>query len=279
MTRFAFPIFYDVCYRSSSLSGVHLLSRFSLHRLKSLVSYVRIFGLTGLYYACYVVLSRRKKLVRVARRWSRFPLYVRLNSSDVVLFRHIFIESEYEIVRRVSGPVEVIIDAGANIGLASVFIAGLYPDARIYALEPEDNNFHLLCMNTAPYKGIFCIQGALWHRDEQVRVLSSDAGDWAFRVGSSTPTESAAVRAFRVSSLLADINESRISLLKMDIEGAEWEVLSDAPDWIDKVDGIVIELHENLKPGCTDLFRKMTGDFVQTAVGRELTVVSRPQHS
>ena len=45
-----------------------------------------------------------------------------------------------------------------------------------------------------------------------------------------------------------------IDILKIDIEGAEKEVFSDTSAWIEKVDSIIIELHERMKPGCISSF-------------------------
>lgn len=44
-----------------------------------------------------------------------------------------------------------IIDAGANIGLTSVYLANRFPNARILALEVDQQNFELLAENARPY--------------------------------------------------------------------------------------------------------------------------------
>jgi hypothetical protein len=53
----------------------------------------------------------------------------------------------------------------------------------------------------------------------------------------------------------------RVGILKVDIEGAEKEVFSGAASWIDRVDGIIIELHDRMKRGCSRTFFRNTPDF------------------
>ena len=247
------------------------------HPFRSLSLYLRIFGASGLWYAALALVTGDKKAVRVARHWSPHPLYLRLNSSDLNVFRQVFIEKEYQIIEAIPDELGFVIDAGANIGLTSLFIAARHPMAQILAVELEASNFELLRANTRAYKQIRCIHGALWHRDEPVGILSADANEWAYRVGTSGESSGAgsAVRGYRVRSLAALGGADRISLLKMDIEGAEMEVLEDAADWVGQVDNIVIELHEHIRPGCTALFGQATRGFATKAVSTELTLVAR----
>lgn len=240
-----------------------------------LLLYIRVFGLRGIYYAIFCLLFKRKKIVAAAPRWAEQPIYLRLNSSDVAVFKQVFIEKEYEIIGNVTTQLTTIVDAGANIGLTSVFMTNRYPEANILAVEPEMENFNLLRMNASGYPRIRCIHGAVWNNDEFVSISSTNAEDWAFQVRKGDGRENAGVRGYRVSTLAKEQQLGRISLLKMDIEGAEWEVLSDAGAWLDKVDNIVLELHEGIRPGCTALFRAMTSNFIERAGRNELTLVSR----
>lgn len=254
--------------------------KLSRRTLRSVILYKKIFGFTGLCRTLFALMTgRKRKKVRVAAHWSTHPIYLRLNSSDINVFRQVFIEKEYQIIEKCEVNFSVVIDAGANIGLTSIFISSLFPNAKIFAIEPEENNFALLKMNTMNNDNICCIQGALWNKDEYVSILSDDDSDWAFRVGETASSGRRSIKGYRVSSLIDYIKVTKVSLLKMDIEGAEFEVFSDAKAWIDKVDNIVLELHENIKAGCTDIFCKATNTFVELAKSRELTLVSRRQLS
>lgn len=81
---------------------------------------------------------------------------------------------------------------------------------------------------------------------------------------SSEPLQDAichTVAAITVDRLMDEYALARINILKIDIEGAEIEVFSNTASWIDKVDAIVIELHDFIRPGCLDGFRKCVKDF------------------
>lgn len=252
----------------------HLL----LHPKKSILGFTRfleIFGIPGIYYSIYCLFSKRKKLARVSRKWTKHPLYIRLNTSDINVFRQVFIEKEYAIAQLIT-PKNIILDAGANIGLTAVFMAQHFPSSTIYSLEPESSNFELLCKNAAHYKNIKPIHGALWNQDEPLEIESNDSESWAFRVRSkkekSSPTK---IQGYRIGSLMKNFGIQKFDLIKMDIEGAEFEVLQDHANWIDRTDNIIIELHESIRPGCSDLFYKATSSFKYRTSGGELDLVSR----
>jgi FkbM family methyltransferase len=155
---------------------------------------------------------------------------------------------------------EIIIDAGANIGLASIYFANKFPDAKIFAIEPEESNFKLLQKNSAPYKNIIPLQAALWNRNEEICVIDSGLGKWGFMTeekmadGDRKRNFCHYIKGKTVDSIMRDYSVQRIDILKIDIEGAEKEVFSDTSSWIEKVDAIIIELHERMKAGCIGSF-------------------------
>ena len=182
------------------------------------------------------------------------PVRLRLNSSDVPTFRQVFVKDEYDFVTE--RPLRTIVDAGANIGLASIRFANRFPDARIVAIEPEAANFALLRENVAPYPNIIPVQAALWCTDGEIELLDPGLGHWGYMVDAPAPAANVPsrichrVRAVTVGTLMEAHGLDRIDLLKVDIEGAEREVFADTTGWIDRVDAIIVEEHDRLKPGC-----------------------------
>src|SRR5262245_59178053 len=77
------------------------------------------------------------------------PLFLRAGTSAILIFRQLFIRRELDFP--LPGAPAVIIDAGANIGLASLYFAARFPQARILALEVEPSNFRMLTLNTRDY--------------------------------------------------------------------------------------------------------------------------------
>jgi hypothetical protein len=80
-----------------------------------------------------------------------------------------------------------------------------------------------------------------------------------------------------IGSLLAGSGHERISILKMDVEGAEAEIFSQPCDWLDRVDALVIELHgpPHFPDGATPFHAAMEGRGFELSRAGELTVCRR----
>jgi FkbM family methyltransferase len=238
--------------------------------------YVRIFGPAGLAYLAEAVIVRRRRLVRVRSSWAPHPILLRLATSDIEVFRQVFLEQEYNISLEIKGPVRTIVDAGANIGLTSAFFAIRHPDAMIVAIEPEQGNYELLTANCKSYPNVRCIHGAIWGSDGPLRIRPDDARDCGFSVEPACDGDGW-FQGYRVATLLENIGIDTLSVLKMDIEGSEIEVFKDSRAWSGRVENIIVELHDRKRPGCTEAFHDAIQDFVVQAKTRELTLAVRIQ--
>jgi len=239
--------------------------------IRRAILYLQLAGLAGLYQVVRAKLTQSIALLRISRSGCRFPFRVRFPSSDLQTFEQIFVRAWYDFL--VKTQPRVIIDGGANIGLASIYFANKYPDAKIIAIEPEQNNFELLRENVAPYANIIPLQAALWHVNEELDLLDPGRGQWGFvtqhkkitqdPVQTQPGTLCHTVQAITIDRLMDEFALDRINILKIDIEGAEKEVFSHTAAWIDKVDSVVIELYDALRPGCVDSFYNGSAGFDQ----------------
>src|SRR5258706_3177797 len=79
------------------------------------------------------------------------PLTLRRTNSDIFVVRDVFESEDYGFVRKMNLPTDAnILDLGANIGLASLYFASLFPASKILAVEPDAANCNLLERNCAP---------------------------------------------------------------------------------------------------------------------------------
>ena len=113
-----------------------------LWKLEKVSNYYKWFGVRGLYFTLQNKLLTTPQLVEVSVPGIKHPLFLRLKTSDIEVYGKIFAGQEYRF-EALKQP-KVIVDAGANIGLASVFFANAFPEATIIAIEPEETNFTLL---------------------------------------------------------------------------------------------------------------------------------------
>lgn len=220
--------------------------------------YLHIIGVRGLVSAIIGKITKTLILLPIKKPNIKFPLFLRIPSSDAATFDQVFLSQDYDF--DISRPPKTIVDAGANIGLASIYFANKFPNAKIIAIEPEESNLEILRKNIAPYNNIICVCGALWHQDSRINLVDPGLGKWGFMTQAKEDVEKNyggiihEVQGITVNTIMKEHGIEHIDILKMDIEGAELEVFSDPYSWIENVDALIVELHERMKPGCTHSF-------------------------
>lgn len=168
----------------------------------------------------------------------KHPLLIRPGTSDVGAALDNIVRQEYGRYPPRQTP-RVLVDAGAYIGDTSAFFLNRYPTLKCWSLEPNPTSFALAARNLAPYGDrANVMQVALSGESGKVWISGSEVGA---RIGSGEGTE---VPAMTVADLLKLIPYKFIDILKLDIEGAEFDVFSRLPDqWLSSVGMIIIETH------------------------------------
>ncbi|MEI8298397.1 MAG: FkbM family methyltransferase [Pseudomonadota bacterium] len=178
------------------------------------------------------------------------PLRMRAGTSDRGCFNQIFVNGEYDTPY--PGKPRLIIDAGANVGYATVRFASLYPEAKIIAIEPEQANYEMLKTNIAPYPGVRTLMSGVWPCTAPLTIDNPHDRPWAFRVRAAHPGE-ASFPAVSIQDLLAQSGETTLDILKLDVEGTEHDLFSDpgCHEWISRTNMIFVETHDHQRPGCS----------------------------
>jgi FkbM family methyltransferase len=178
---------------------------------------------------------------------------VRYWNSDLRVFYQIFIEENYYFFPNGFKP-NVIVDLGANVGYSTLWYRKYFPHAKIIALEPEANNFKILLNNIESKEGISALQKAIWHKDEELYIKNPEALSWSFETSKLKEKNSQRIVGITIDSLMSQFEIDKIDLLKIDIEGAEFDLFSNEPlIWLEKVGAIMIETHDKKRPGTSDL--------------------------
>ncbi|HEX5104363.1 MAG TPA: FkbM family methyltransferase [Pirellulaceae bacterium] len=153
-------------------------------------------------------------------------------------FREIFEKRNYEFTCTSAAP--RIIDGGANIGLSVLFFKQLFPAARIVAFEPDATVFAALAENVLSFDlhDVELVNQALWVRDQRLTFYSEGADAGRLRCAHERGV-SVQVQACRLRDYLAE----PLDMLKLDIEGAEVDVLLDCADRLDGVQSLYVEYH------------------------------------
>lgn len=201
-------------------------------------------------------------MVRIDVPGLKFPVEMRAGTSDVEVFRKVFLNREYETLFNTQA--RFIIDAGANIGLSTIYFANKFPGAKIIAIEPESSNFAMLQKNTRYYPNITPIWAGLWPTSTYLQVHDPGYGKWGF-ITQETHEQDGATRTVTVDELLHNYGFHDIDIFKIDIEGSEKELFeSNYNGWIEHVALFIIELHDRFKSGCTAAFYYATAPLSLT---------------
>jgi FkbM family methyltransferase len=200
---------------------------------------------------------------------------VRPGTADLSVFEEVFRQNGYDF--DLPSEPRIIVDAGAHIGLMSVALTHRYPEARIIAIEPEGGNFRILCEQAKRHPRIEPLRAALWARDTEIQIANPTAATWSFRTEERGDGIQEAIPAISLPTLMTRYKLERIDLLKMDIEGAEADVLASADEWIDRVDTLVVELHDRHRPGCSAaLERAIAGrGFTRQSTGENVVLTRK----
>lgn len=175
--------------------------------------------------------------VALSLRSLRYPIFVRVGTDDVLTVVNNAIREEYGQFADSFAP-NVIVDAGAYIGDTSAYFLSRFPESRVIALEPNDDSFSLASRNLLPYGDrVFILKTALWTEVTTVRFEGVQTGAAIGSQGIEVPTET-------ITSLMTRFDLNFIDLLKLDIEGAESQVIpAGVGTWLDKVGTICLETH------------------------------------
>jgi FkbM family methyltransferase len=137
----------------------------------------------------------------------------------------------------------IIYDCGANVGIASLYFKKLFPKAIIKAYEPDPKIFKYLKKNlsTNCVNDVEIFNSAVWVNNNRIEFGSegADAGSIYF------DKNKILVKSIRLADELK--KEHKIDLLKIDIEGAEVELLKDCENEIHKVNYLFVEYHSWIK--------------------------------
>ena len=219
----------------------------------------------------------KKPLPGGSQHWTRIRL--RPGTADLATFVQIFIREDYDlkrlgrypeleseyhgILRRGHRP--LIVDCGANIGLASLYFSLCFPQALVVGIEPEPGNYRFAAHHA--YPNITLHRAAVSNVDEVLSISNPDAAADAFRVEPARETTSDPVPGYSMNSIIAMAARDHANLepflAKIDIEGFEETVFSSNTDWISRFKVLVVELHDWMLPG-----RGSSRSFLQ-AVSRE----------
>jgi FkbM family methyltransferase len=189
--------------------------------------------------------------------WQGMQLHYRPGSSDPwAIYSHLMKppeRDEYAPPREMplrTEEVKTVLDIGANVGATALYFARLFPNARIYAFEPAPDNFAVLSRNIANSTRIRGFNFGLGAQDAELELFHSDNpvnfGGYSLHPAGSDTSKKVRIKVRNVAAVLAELSLEKIDVVKVDTEGAEYDILTAFPESILRTAKYVTgELHGN----------------------------------
>lgn len=184
-----------------------------------------------------------------------FPLRVRVFSGDLFILTEVFFDECYRLPARraVDGEGQVprrILDLGGNIGLSAAYFLARFPDVEVFPVEPDAGNFDLLQKNTAQFGNrARALRAAVSPRPGSGRIRPATAAhSLTVEAVEDADTGEANFPLMTIPQILEQAGWDKVDVIKMDIEGFEWQVFDAGCDWLQRCDLLLCEFHGEREP-------------------------------
>jgi FkbM family methyltransferase len=172
-------------------------------------------------------------------------LYTRHNRSDFHMIDEIWAYRQYDYFGYRVAPGDVVVDIGANIGTFSVYAAAACGASRVVSFEPFADNYRILCKNVDQNKlhMVTCVNRAVAGTagTRTLRLNASDSGSHSLVSGALE--RAVEVDCYTLEDVFQRFSLTKIDYLKMDCEGAEYEILENATSRLQQIGRISMETH------------------------------------
>lgn len=199
----------------------------------------------------YMKNKNEREFQALFNKWGGVKRYERINDikflkytfdipdcpSFIWQFKEIFVDEIYKFNTTNKQP--IIYDCGANVGTSCLYFKEIYSDAKIKAFEADPMIANVLKLNLSRngISDVEIINKAVWIDDNGIEfgIEGADGGSI------NSTTNKIKIESIRLKDYLEQ--EPEIDLLKIDIEGAEYEVLMDCKESLKNVENLFVEYH------------------------------------
>ena len=207
-----------------------------------------------LYVALYLNFIKKEHIVLESR--SGIKIKIRVNSTDIMAFTHVWLLQEYERVGFEIKDTDTVIDIGAHIGLFALYSSQFCKNGKIYCFEPVKENFELLKSNLElnKIKNVIAFNGAISTNSGVISIFLNDdeSGHSMYVKG----TNKIQVKSFSLQDVFESNKLTKCDFIKIDCEGEEYKIIESLPNsYFEKITKMCIEYHfADTKP---DLLQNM----------------------
>jgi FkbM family methyltransferase len=179
------------------------------------------------------------------------PIRIRPGTTDPQVVRDTFLRQYHLPPPELGRDLKLVWDLGSNIGTTIAHLCHVFPSAKVLGVELDAANARLCRLNSEPWsERCEVIEGAVWYREGEVEYGGEEWGAAIVEGGAKVAP------AVTLNSLVPA--SGVVDYVKMDIEGAEVDVLRTNTEWASRVRAIKIELHGSYTvAACMDDLEKL----------------------
>ncbi|RZB36717.1 MAG: hypothetical protein SRB2_01796 [Desulfobacteraceae bacterium Eth-SRB2] len=173
--------------------------------------------------------KRKKEKILEVKMRDGCNLFIRGVYNDFHMFHRIFMRDEYHISEIPPGRWKCVVDVGANVGMFSARVSGI--TRRVIAYEPFPENFAWLERNVATRSNVTPVCKAVAGKEGVLRLYRpfKDALSGVYssfqEMGGLMSEKYDKVPAITLDQLFAEHSIDHCDLLKIDVEGQEYDIL------------------------------------------------------
>ena len=187
-------------------------------------------------------LRKNTKTIELAVSTHKGPYEIRLRMQDIPIFYEVFDSNVYalSVSNHTNG---IVLDIGAHIGLASVYFWDRhFPNSKYYCIEPSKENVKLLEFNTRHLDRT--IINACISNFNGYSTLNKEGLGHNNKL-SLNPNASNKIEVYTMDSLFVNYKIPKYPVVKMDIEGEESLIFKAKNLWLNNIELLIIELHDD----------------------------------
>lgn len=176
------------------------------------------------------------------------PIFEINHFLNSLVIKEVFFDHDY---RPMTKDVQNVVDIGANIGTCTIYMSMRFPQAQIYSLEPDPRTFKLLKTNLDLNKrqNVTIINQAVSNKSGKTSFYSCQANGLSSLNKTNLPYKVTKTQVSLISlpEFMRKYHLKQIDILKIDAEGAEFDILLKTPRFPFKlIREIILEYHDKL---------------------------------
>ena len=211
-------------------------------KLQILLKSRKIFKNWYIYPKIYFKLTKKEFAIFETKFGQKIK--IRVNSTDLMALTHVWLIEEYARKKFEIKSNDTVIDVGAHIGLFTMYATQSCKNGNIYSYEPVKENFEILKANIAinNLQDVKIFNSAVSNSDSTITLFinNDESGHSMF----SESSENIIVNSTTLMKIFDKNNIKKCNFLKLDCEGAEYEIIEKLPSkYFKMIEKMVIEYH------------------------------------